>query len=223
MLFRLIYWFARRGFLGIQKKEDKKWQPFYIDFTKGQLHYRSKQAGLRSELIARAMGAKPKDQPKILDATAGLGKDAFILASLGFHLTMLETSPIVYYLLADGLKRARNSLETAEIADRLHLIHADAIDWLQNPPFSPDIIYLDPMFPERKKSASVKKDMVFLQELLGKCENQENLFSKAFACAKKRVVVKRPRKAACLSTERKPDFAFEGKSSRFDIYLNNRR
>lgn len=206
-------------YLGIQKTTDKKFAPFYIDFLSGKLAYRGQQAGLRKELIARAMGVKPIEQPKIVDATAGLGRDSFILATLGFDVILLERSPVIALLLEDALKRAQADKQTAPIINRMHLQQTDAILWLNdNKMQNYDVIYLDPMFPERKKSASVKKEMVILQDLLDNDQDAPALFEAALACAQKRVVVKRPRLAANI-VERAPNFALEGKSSRFDIYL----
>lgn len=208
-------------FLGLYKTTEEKFNPFFIDFNSAKLRYRSDQAGLRNELLARAIGQKPKDHPTIVDATAGLGRDSFILASLGFKVTMLERSPILFLLLEDALKRAHAHPKTAEITKNLNLVFTDTTIWLQNlsPANFPDVIYLDPMFPERKKSASVKKEMVILQDLLGTCQDSALLFESALACAKKRVVVKRPRSAPHISAEREPNFSFLGKSSRFDVYL----
>jgi 16S rRNA (guanine1516-N2)-methyltransferase len=208
-------------YLGLQKTTDKKLSPFYIDFLSGKMLYRSQHAGLRKELLARAIGFKPGDHPRIIDTTAGLGRDSFILATLGFEVTMVEQSPILHALLIDGLNRARQNPLTSEIIHRLKLIHADSKEWLtssQNNP-KPDVIYLDPMFPERKKSASVKKEMVILHNVLGKASDDDAaLLEVALTCAAKRVVVKRPRLAAYL-TARVPNFSVTGKNSRFDIYL----
>src|SRR5690606_5526316 len=113
----------------------------------------------------------PHDHYKILDATAGWGRDSFILASLGFEVTMIERSPIVAVLLKDALKRAANN----EACKRMHLIQDDAVHYLQ--PLAeknrPDVIYLDPMFPARKKSALVKKEMALLQTLLDEPNTDE--------------------------------------------------
>jgi 16S rRNA (guanine1516-N2)-methyltransferase len=189
-----------------------------INFLSGKLRYRSEHAGLRNELIARAIGMRPQEHPKIVDATAGLGRDSYILASVGFDVIMLERSPIIHELLNDALLRAKDVLP--DIIGRMHLIQADAIDWLKNLPEQerPDVIYLDPMFPTRKKSASVKKEMVIMQELLGKDIDYVLLFETAMACATKRVVVKRPRLASNI-IENAAKFSLNGKSSRFDIYL----
>jgi 16S rRNA (guanine1516-N2)-methyltransferase len=163
------------------------------------------------------MGLKSHSTPKILDATAGLGRDSFILASLGFEITLLERSPIIHALLEDGIKRAGADAETAPIVERMHLIQTDAIHWMQtHAPF--DIIYLDPMFPERNKSALVKKEMRIFQDVIGDDADANALLTAALACATKRVVVKRPRLAAYLA-ELTPSFSQTGSSSRFDIYL----
>jgi 16S rRNA (guanine1516-N2)-methyltransferase len=198
--------------------KEKKAAEFHIDFLSKKMHYRREHAGLRSELVARAIGLRPQDSPFIVDSTAGLGRDSFILASLGFTVTMLERSSVIHQMLEDALLRAKEAVP--DIVNRMHLVHADAIEWLKQLPLDqrPDVIYIDPMFPKRKKSASVKKDMVFMQELLGKDSDHATLFQMACDCAKYRVVVKRPRLAAKIS-ERAANFCLNGKSSRFDIYL----
>jgi 16S rRNA (guanine1516-N2)-methyltransferase len=203
-------------YLGIQKLGHPT--PFYIDFLTGKLHYRHQQAGIRKELLARALGVKSRDNPLIIDATAGLGRDSFILASLGFRVIMLERAPIVCALLNDALERAQQDSQLAPTLARLQLIQTNAIDWLKTTTNTPTVIYLDPMFPERKKSAAVKKEMVLLQDLVGKNADDAQLLETALTCAAKRVVVKRPRLAVTL-TERAPDFSLTGKTSRFDIYL----
>lgn len=207
-------------FLGLQSCSAPKFAPFYIDFLAGKMRYRSDEASLKKELLARALKAKPKDDPRIIDATAGLGRDSFILASLGFTVTALERSPIIYALLRDALCRAASHPDTASAAARLQLIHADAGSWLANlqDENRPDIIYLDPMFPSRDKSAAVKKEMVILQDLLGKDPDSDHLLALALACSRRRVVVKRPRLAPSLSGLA-PSYTLAGKSSRFDIYM----
>lgn len=205
-------------YLGIQSTRDKKTKPFYIDFLSGKLRYRYQHASLRKELLAKALGTSPKDHPAVIDATAGLGRDSFLLASLGYEITMIERSPIVYALLSDALARARKDPLVAPIAERLHPIQADAIHWLQHPPSIPDIVYLDPMFPEKQKSAASKKEMTILQTLLGNDPDADQLFQAALACGAKRIVVKRPRLAEKIG-DLAPNFTLLGSSSRFDIYL----
>tara|TARA_R110000868_G_scaffold17438_2_gene76580 strand:+ start:2389 stop:3054 length:666 start_codon:yes stop_codon:yes gene_type:complete len=207
-------------FLGLENLQDKKASPFYIDFLAGKLRYRSNHAGLKNEMLARALGKKPKDSPRIVDATAGLGRDSFILSTLGFQITLLEKSDIIHALLEDALQRAACDAEMAPIIARMHLIHTDAVQWLSNLDQTqhPDITYLDPMFPGREKSASVKKEMVVLQNVLANQPDDASLLDTALACSKLRVVVKRPRLAPSLSA-RAPHYSLTGKSSRFDIYL----
>lgn len=202
--------------LALHKPSEKKFTLFYIDFLSKTILYRVRKASLRNELLARAMGKRPEDKPVIVDATAGLGRDSFLLASLGFQVIMLEQSPILHALLLNALYRAQSHPHTAEIAARMQLIQANSTEWLTGKQV--DIVYLDPMFPERQKSASCKKEMVILQNLLGKEDKNQNLFDAAFACAKWRVVVKRPRLAEYV-TPLAPHFSLLGKSSRFDIYL----
>jgi 16S rRNA (guanine1516-N2)-methyltransferase len=205
-------------YLGLQKTTALKEAPFYIDFLSGKMLYRINQAGLRKELLARTMGFKPSEHPHIVDATAGLGRDSFILASLGFEVTLLERSPILCALLQDAFLRAEKKEQIAPVIKRLHLLKEDAFHWLKKNTDSPQVIYLDPMFPPRKKSASVKKEMVLLQELLGKDDDADKLFELALSCATVRVVVKRPRFAPNMA-RRLPNFSLVGKSSRFDVYL----
>lgn len=190
-----------------------------VDFLSKAMRYRSQQASLRHEMVAKALGLKNHAQPKIVDATAGLGRDSFIVASLGFEIQLIERSPIIHALLQDGLQRALQDPEMAPIVQRMHLVHADAIAWLKDHE-APDVIYLDPMFPERKKSALNKKEMRIFHDLVGAEQDDAVLFNLALAAARHRVVVKRPRLAPALAG-RNPSFCLSGRSNRFDVYLNN--
>lgn len=207
------------NYLGLKKRGTKKL--FRIDFLAGQLQYRSQKATRRNELLARAIGIKPNQAPSILDATAGLGRDSFILATLGYSVTLLERAPIIHLLLADAIANARSS-QLAPIMSRLTLINADAIDWLHHDEHKRhkriDIIYLDPMFPKREKSASVKKESLILQDLLPLDNTNDDLLKAALTCANKRVVIKRPRLSGNLANQ-KPSFSLKGNSCRFDVYL----
>jgi 16S rRNA (guanine1516-N2)-methyltransferase len=205
-------------FLGLLLTNDLTDHPFYIDFLSSQWLYRIKLASLRKEQLAKAIGIAPKMHPILIDATAGLGRDSFILATLGYEVTLIEQSPIVYALLRDGLNRAQLSTHLKPITERMHLIYGDAKKLL--PTLNADVVYLDPMFPDKKKSAAVKKEMVLLQTLLDKEDDNSLLLETALISAKKRVVVKRPRLGEMLSTHQ-PNFSLIGKSSRFDVYLIN--
>jgi 16S rRNA (guanine1516-N2)-methyltransferase len=189
-------------------------KPIFVDFVGGILGYRCRHGGGRKQALAKAIGLKHGATPTVVDATAGLGKDAFVLASLGCHVKMLERSPIVAALLYDGLQRA----ETI-ITDHLSLIYQDAENWLSKIPIldAPDVIYLDPMYPHRKKSALVKKEMRLFREIVGEDLDAPALLKTALACAARRVVVKRPKLATPLA-DYKPSFCIKSENTRFDVY-----
>jgi 16S rRNA (guanine1516-N2)-methyltransferase len=180
--------------------------PVYVDFE--TLAKRSKQ---KKDLIAKAVGIKSSYRPTIIDATAGLGQDAFILASYGCQVTMIERSKVIAALLQDGLERARH-LETVS---GLTLLQGDAKDLLPTVP-TPDVIYLDPMYPESGKTALKRKEMRLFRELLGDDLDVDEVLELALQTAQKRVVLKRPLKAKKLG---KPSSIFEGSTIRFDVYL----
>jgi 16S rRNA (guanine1516-N2)-methyltransferase len=204
-------------YLGLQQTGEKN-TPLYINFVSGKLNYRRHHLGIQREALARAMGLKKNTQPSILDATAGLARDSFVIAALGFSIRLIERSPIIHALIQDGMQRALKNAETAPIIQRMQLIQADAITYLQELTEKPDIIYLDPMFPERKKTALSKLDMRLFHAVIGEDIDADLLLKNALACAARRVVVKRPRLAMELAGI-KPSFSLSGSSSRFDIYL----
>lgn len=202
--------------LALKHHHDPHCKPLHLDFTSPTYTRRLAKAGRNSEILVQAMGAAAKDKTHIIDATAGLGSDGFLLAYVGYQLTLIERSPILHALLKDALNRAKDHPELAPALARITLIFGDAKTLLTD--HHADIIYLDPMFPDRKKSAAVKKEMVMLHDLLGAGDEGEALFAAAMGAAQKRVVVKRPRLAPTL-IEKAPNYRLEGKSSRFDIYL----
>ena len=185
-----------------------------VDFVTGKADFRRKHPS--KELLTKACGLKKGNRPTIIDATAGLGRDAFVLASQGCQVTMLERSPELAALLKEALKQ----LHTSDPSIQLDLVHCEAKDYLAKLPEEqhPDVIYLDPMHPTRKKSALVKKEMRELRELVGEDQDAAELFEIALKTAKKRVVVKRPRTANPLSTK-EPNLTLTGKSTRFDVYF----
>ncbi len=192
--------------------------PLRVNFADKSFSYRRKHSG-KSQAIAKAVGIKPRATLSILDATAGLGKDSFVLASLGCEMQLLERSPVVHALLQDGIQRALESRDEVlvSIARRITLHLGDAETWFKKLPVA-DVIYLDPMFPVRTKSAKVKKDMVVLQNILDHGDDIVPLLSSAIKCARYRVVLKRPRKAALIEGF-SPNYQLLGKSSRYDVYL----
>lgn len=189
-----------------------------VDFVEGAVAHRRLFGGGTGQMIAKAVGVQPGVRPQVLDATAGLGRDAFVLASLGCTMTLIERQPLIAALLEDGLARARTNSDVGPIVAQMHLLQGDAIellaDWAEVPP---QVIYLDPMFPHRDKTAQVKKEMRLFRPLAGADLDAPALLAAALALASHRVVVKRPRKAPCIEGV-KPGYALEGKSSRYDIY-----
>ncbi len=190
--------------------------PVYVDFVGGKAAHRRQFGGGRNQPMARALGLKPGVNPHIFDATAGLGRDSFVFATLGCQVTMLEQNPIIAALLEDGLQRGQSSL--AEICLRMTLINADSTEYLRQCSEKPDVIYLDPMYPHREKSALVKKEMRLFQLLLGEPADSGDLLAAALNCARKRVVVKRP-KGAKLISKRSPTMSISSKNTRYDVYV----
>lgn len=214
-----------------------KFNPIKVDFSANEVSYRLAHGGGLKQMLLKAIGVKKNFTPTVIDTTAGLGMDAFIMAAAGCTVTMLERSPIIHALLEDGLRRAALDPQIAPIVSRLTLIHQDSCQYLEQLPiiktteqaaeqaclfptfYYPDVIYLDPMFPPKKKSAQVKKEMVILKELLAdEPDNTEQLLTIALSRAKKRVVIKRPRLAELVGNK-KPDIVFTGRSCRYDVFL----
>ena len=187
--------------------------PLQVDFLSNKLQHRTKHSAL-SEMVAKACGAKHK--PRVLDLTAGLGRDAYLLASLGCRVSMVERNPIMHALLKDGLRR----LKIHDPLIELSLLFQDS-QTLKSTDFDenhfPQVIYIDPMHPHREKSALVKKEMRILRDLVGDDYDKDNLLAHAFSMNAKKVVVKWPLKAI-LPIKRKPTGSIKGKSTRFDIF-----
>lgn len=192
--------------------------PVRVDFLEGAVAHRRQHGGGNGQMIAKAVGIQSGVRPVVLDATAGLGRDAFLLAQLGCPVTLIERHPLIGALLADGLGRALVDPEVAPIIARMDLRLGNAIelirDWSAEPP---QVIYLDPMFPHRDKSSLVKKEMRVFRPLVGGDDDAAQLLQAALGLATHRVVVKRPRKAPSVDGQ-PPGYVLEGKSSRYDIY-----
>jgi len=204
--------------LQLQQLSDDAPGPVRVDFVEGAVAHRRLFGGGSGQMIAKAVGIQPGVRPSVLDATAGLGKDAFVLASLGCQMSLIERQPIIAALLEDGLARGRQDREVGSIISHMRLLTGNSIElirsWEGEPP---QVIYLDPMFPHREKTALVKKEMRLFRPLVGDDMDAPALLAAALSLATHRVVVKRPRKAPCIEGA-KPSYALDGKSSRYDIY-----
>ena len=191
-----------------------QFKPLSVDFCQGNLAKRLSKAG-KNQPLAKACLASQK--PVILDLSAGWGRDSAILASLGATVTMLERNPVQVLLLEDGLRRLRSS--GSVLSKHLSLVHDDAIGYLStlNKELVPDVIYFDPMHPERDKAALVKKDMQVLQQIIGEDSDKKQVAELALSHTNKRLVIKWPRKKAPLLEN--PQFSLVGKTIRYDVYL----
>jgi 16S rRNA (guanine1516-N2)-methyltransferase len=187
---------------------------------------RRRIAGGKRQLLGRAVGLVRHPAPRILDATGGLGRDAFVLASLGATVVVAERNVTIAALLADARIRALADPAAATAAARIEIVAADARNLLAPPPAlagAPagerfDVVYLDPMYPERGRHALARKELQLLRELAGPDADADALLAPALANARRRVVVKRPLKASPLAG-REPSLAFAGTQARFDVYL----
>lgn len=195
--------------------------PVYVDFLEGKADFRRRYGSSRDEGVIRAVASKRNRTPTVLDATGGLGRDAFVLAAHGCRVTLIERQTVLFSLLADGLARAARDEKVGRIVEeRLQLRSGDSRTIMRelNAAERPEVIYLDPMYPHRDKSALVKKEMVVLRLLAGPDQDSAELLAAARICATRRVVVKRPAGAEPLA-ERPPDLVQNSGSHRFDIYL----
>lgn len=196
--------------------------PVWAEFVTGPAGYRRRHGG--REMLIRAAGVKQGRPPSVLDATGGMGRDAFLLAGCGCAVHIFERNQVIAALLRDGLRRAEAYPKTRESAGRIHLITADSRKFMENMTNlgeNIDIVYLDPMFPERTKSALVKKELQILRLLVGGDDDTERLLAAALNVASNRVVVKRPKSAPPLAG-RKPSHCLSGGTMRFDVYMTIR-
>ena len=221
---RHVLWVSADG-LALGPVERKPEAATRVDFLDPALLYRLRTSGKRQG-IGKAVGLDKAAAISVLGATAGLGRDALVLAHLGCNVQMLEKSPLVHALLEDGLRRARASHDQPVQAalERLQLFYGDARHWFsdikQNIRPRPDVIYLDAMFPPRTKSASVKKDIALLQNVLEEEADFSGLLVLARSCARHRVVVKRPGSKAGKDVP-EPTLIVPGKSAHFEVYVNS--
>lgn len=172
----------------------------------------------KTGVLAQALGRKTKT---VIDATTGWGQDSLHIFRMGYQLRCIERSPIMFELLSDGFKRLTRLDWMRNLGlPAPDLMAGNAIEILAGLETRPDCIYIDPMFPpKRKKSALAKKSMVVLRDLLGDDEDKETLFAAALNAAGRRVVVKSPDYAEPLGG--KPSESYQGKLLRYDVYLKN--
>lgn len=186
----------------------------HVDFMSGPMAFRAAQH-VGGEHLVKACKIKSQASTHILDATCGMGKDSFLLFKSGFEVTATEQNVLVHALLSNGLSRYLQ--QTQSLPFELHLQAAESL--MQQRSF--DVIYLDPMFPHKAKSAKAKKDMQLFQLIHHQAEdNAEQLLNQALQASCQRVVIKRPVKAPAI-TAKPPTFQIMGKTCRFDAFQVN--
>lgn len=208
--------------LGIQQTGEDAPGIVNVDFLSGSSMYRREHGGGKSQGVAKAVGVKKGNRPYVLDATAGLGRDGFVLACLGCPVTFVERTAVIAALLEDGISRAKQSDELKKIMNNVSLVKSDSRSYiaaLSEDDF-PDVVYLDPMFPQRTKSAKVKKEMAVFHDLVGADDDSAELLKAALRVAKDRVVVKRPKGSEFVGGVI-PSHEIPGFFGRYDVYVNH--
>ena len=216
--------------LALRLSSEPTWSDIVVDFAASNLAYRQQHGGGRNEAIAKAIGIKGKHSLNVIDCTAGMGTDSFVMASVGANVTMIERSLVIGALLDDALVRVKllgeggDNNDSLATCKRMSLLQQDAIAYLVEnnaQQTQTDVVYLDPMFPHKKKSALVKKEMRAFQLLLGPDEDSASLLTAAINFAPKRIVIKRPAGAPNVENEQAllPSMTISSKKHRFDVYL----
>lgn len=208
--------YKENNILKLKSLEHKEWLPFFIDFNSNKLTLRKNQTGLKSEL-AKAIGIKKDFKPYVLDTTAGLGRDSFLIASLGCNVKMIERNSVIFELLNNALENAKTDEKLYDIIQKMILINDNSINFLKNTKEIFDVVYIDPMFPKNNKTRLVKKEMQLFREVVGDDLDSIELLNVALSTQTKRVVVKRMLNSSYLDNK-KPDFEITGTTIRFDIY-----
>lgn len=194
-----------------------------IDFFSKKMRYRMQHLNKAQEPLLRALGWKSTEKKRVLDLTAGLGRDSLLLFFAGFDVVMFERNPVLQILLQNAI----NALPAEDFTQTLTLAKEDSIRYLssieklsrgQLPENFADVIYMDPMYPDRKKSALVKKELRIIRHLVGADMDSEQLLTLAIDSAVTRVVVKRPKGAEYVA-DLKPNHSVESPNTRFDVYL----
>lgn len=192
-----------------------------VDFVGGAIGHRLRSGEGRGQALARAAGFSRGVTPDIVDATAGLGRDAFLLASLGARITLIERSATMHDLIADGLECARAAGgRYADTVARMTLIHGDSCALL--PQLNPQVVLVDPMHPPRNNTALVKKEMRLIREIVGTDPDAAQLMQVALETARNRVVLKWPLRAEPMALLPKPSHQILGKSVRYDVFVKAR-
>ena len=186
------------------------------DFAETMMH-RVTNGRLQHEMLVKAASSE-KEGRKAIDATAGMGEDALLLAAQGYEVTLYEQNPVVAALLKDAIRRAKKNQILKDIAGRMKVVEADSVESMSKLLDPVDVIYLDPMFPARQKSSLINKKLQLIQKLEPPCSEETDLFDAALKVCPSRIIVKRPLKSECLAG-REPSYTLKGKAIRYDCYV----
>lgn len=176
--------------------------------TKGRLHH---------EMLVKLAKTKT-EHPVAVDAAAGMGEDSFLLAAAGYEVYLFEQDAVIAALLRDALYRAGEDDRLRGIVGRMHLTEGNSIELMLQLGITPEIVYLDPMFPPRKKSGLIHKKLQLIQKLEQPCADERELFDAAAAMHPKKIIIKRPLNGAPLA-DRKPSYTVKGKAIRYDVVV----
>ena len=199
------------GRMTLQAPADAGGYQLELNLTEGPMARRVRTAR-RTDSLPRAIGMHRRRVERIIDATAGLGRDAMVLSALGCAVTAIERVPALCFLLQVAVK---------ESAANIDVVHGDAVEWLRAHAEGADpaaVVYLDPMFSDPKK-AQVKKEMQACRALAGPPTDTSALLAAARAAARDRVVVKRHPQHPPLADD--VSFEVRGDRVRFDVYLTS--
>jgi len=191
------------------------------DFTK--MIPRLRKNNLLGEMIVKTAKIKGNDSPYVIDATAGMGEDSLLLAAAGCKVKLFEYNPIIAALLYDTVNRSKEIAELSDAVSRMEVINGDSIEYMKmlcKENQKPDVILLDPMFPERHKSGLIKKKFQLLQKLECPCANEKELLDAAMSVRPHKIVIKRPAKGPYLA-DVKPSYSTDGKAIRYDCIVLN--
>ena len=176
--------------------------------TKGRLYH---------EMLVKITKTKA-EHPVAFDAAAGMGEDSFLLAAAGYEVYLFERDKVIAALLKDALRRAREDDRLCEIVGRMRLIEGNSIEQMPKLDIKPEIVYLDPMFPPRKKSGLIQKKLQLIQKLEQPCADEQELYDAAVSLHPKKIIIKRPLKGALLA-DKKPSYTVKGKAIRYDVVV----
>lgn len=208
---------------GFELRRDERGLSLVVDGVKlrgdfSRMLPRLRPDRLHQELLVRAARVRGIEAPVAVDATAGLGEDGLLLAAAGFTVVLCEHDAVIAALLEDALARALDDPRLVEVARRMTLVADDSAKVLARMDVAPDVVYLDPMFPERRRKAATNKKLQLFQQLERPCKDEEGLLRAALEARPRKVVVKRPLKGPYLAGV-KPSSSLEGKVVRYDVIV----